>query len=150
MTAPAGKILLIDDDADIHGVVELMLTPLGHRLTCCRTGASGLEAMRRERPDLVLLDIMLTDPMEGLQVACQMRQDPRLKDIPIIFISAVGELESAQYAKEICPVALAADMFLEKPLVAASVREAVAWVLQQQGRTQAPPPPADTTPPPPP
>jgi CheY-like chemotaxis protein len=126
------QILLIDDDPDMHLAVEMMLAADGYQVTCCRTGSEGLERMRRQRPDLVLLDIMLTYPSEGLQVACQMRQDVRLKDIPIIFISAIGETVGADYAKEVCPIALAADMFLEKPLDAAMVREAVKWVLDQR------------------
>jgi CheY-like chemotaxis protein len=132
MSAAGAKILLIDDDPDMHLVVEMMLASQGHQVTCCRTGAAGLEAMRRQCPDLVLLDIMLSQPTEGLQVACQMRQDERLKNIPIIFMSAIGESLGADYAKEVCPVALAADMFLEKPLDATMVREAVCWVLGQK------------------
>jgi len=131
MTAARPKILLIEDDPDMHLVIEMILAPAGYQLTCCRTGAAGLAAMRRERPDLVLLDIMLTQPTEGLQVACQMRQDERLQDIPIVFMTAMDESLGAGYAKELCPVALAADLFLEKPLDARTVRDAVRWVLEQ-------------------
>jgi len=133
MSEDVRHILLIDDDADMHEAVEMMLAPDGYRVTCCRTGSAGMEAMLRDPPDLVLLDIMLTHPSEGVQVACQMRQDDRLKDIPIIFMSAMGEESEETYAKEVCPVALEAHMFLEKPLDAATVREAVRWVLEQDG-----------------
>jgi DNA-binding response OmpR family regulator len=132
MSTGNARILLIDDDPDMHDVVEVMLAGKGYQIQHCRTGDAGLEAMSRTRPDLVLLDIMLADPNEGLQVACQMRQNERLKTIPIIFISAIGESLGAEYGKEVCPVALAADMFLEKPLDAATVREAVRWVLEQK------------------
>jgi CheY-like chemotaxis protein len=127
------QILCIDDDPDMHLVVEAILGARDYELTCYGGGAAGLEHMRRSRPDLLLLDIMLAHPTEGLQVACQMRQDPHLQDIPIIFISSMGQASEAEYAREVCPVALAADMFLEKPLDAATVREAVQWVLQQRG-----------------
>ena len=132
MTDQGARILLIDDDTDMHLVVEVMLADQGYQLTCCRTGAAGLEAMRRQRPDLILLDIMLSEPTEGLQVACQMRQDDRLKSIPIIFLSSIGESLGTDYAKEVCPIALDADMFLEKPLEASTVRDAIRWVLQQK------------------
>ncbi len=133
------RILLIDDDRDMHLAVELILAPLGCELTCCSTGTAGLEAMRRQRPDLVLLDIMLTQPAEGLQVACQMRQDARLKGIPIVFMSAMAQTSEAEYAREVCPVALDADLFIEKPLDARSLREAVQWVLAQKLSDAAPP-----------
>lgn len=126
------KILLIDDDPDFHQVVELLLGSDKYELTCCRTGAEGLEAMRQQRPDLVLLDIMLTHPSEGLQVAGKMRQDGALKDIPIIIMSAIGERMGADYAKEVCPVPLNADLFLEKPLEAGVVRQAVQSVLTKR------------------
>ncbi len=126
------KILLIDDDTDLHQVLEMILGTQRYELTCCRTAAEGLAAMRRERPDLVLLDIMLTYPSEGLQVACQMRQDEELRHIPIVILSAIGQSAGADYAKEVCPVELNVDMFIEKPLDAAVVRKAVESVLQKR------------------
>jgi DNA-binding response OmpR family regulator len=132
MTDHGAKILLIDDDTDMYSIVEMMLAGEGYQLTCCRTGAAGLEAMRRQRPDLLLLDIMLSDSTEGLQVACQMRQDERLKTIPIVFLSSIGESMGAEYGKEVCPIALDADMFVEKPFDASTIREAIKWVLQQK------------------
>jgi DNA-binding response OmpR family regulator len=132
MSGSNAKILVIDDDPDMHDVIEVMLAGKGYDIHHCRTGNTGFDAMQRSRPDLVLLDIMLADPNEGLQVACQMRQNEHLKTIPIIFMSAIGESLGSEYGKEVCPVALAADMFLEKPLDAATVREAVRWVLDQK------------------
>ena len=135
MTTPKACILFIDDDLDMHLAIRAILGRDDYDVTCCRTGGEGMEQMRRVKPDLLLLDIMLAQPTEGIQVACQMRQDSRLKDIPIIFISAVGESCGSEYAQEVCPVALEADMFLDKPLEAATVREAVQWVLQQKKKT---------------
>lgn len=132
MSAGPRQILLIDDDPDMHVAVGAILGGGEYEVSGARTGSEGLEAMRRRRPDLVLLDIMLSHPTEGLQVACQMRQDRRLKDIPIIFVSAIGERISMESAREVCPVSLTADMFLEKPLDAATMREAVRWVLEQK------------------
>jgi CheY-like chemotaxis protein len=50
-----------------------------------------------------------------------MRQNEQLRTIPIIFMSAIGEELGSEYGKEVCPIALAADMFLEKPLETATV-----------------------------
>jgi len=132
MSSGNAKILVIDDDPDMHEVIEIILSGKGYEIQHCRTGDTGFMAMQRSRPDLVLLDIMLADPNEGLQVACRMRQDEHLKTIPIIFMSAIGESLGTEYGKEVCPVALAADMFLEKPLDASTVREAVEWVLSHK------------------
>ena len=126
------RILLIDDDPDIHLAVQLILEPLGHRVTCCQTGQAGLEAIRREPPDLVLLDIMLTHPSEGLQVACELRRDNHLKSIPLILMSSIGQSIGMEYGREVCPDAMSADLFLEKPFDAATLREAVNWILEQK------------------
>jgi DNA-binding response OmpR family regulator len=136
---PQTKILLIDDDPDMHAVVRMILEPQGYQVHCHLTGAEGLEMMRRQRPDLVLLDIMLAHPSEGLQVACEMRHDDRLKDIPIIMISAIGETMGKDYYSEVCPGTAAGDMFLEKPFDAPTLREAVSWLLQRKV------PPRDST-----
>ena len=75
---------------------------------------------------------MLSHPAEGIQIACQMRQDPQLKDVPIIFISAGGAAQGADYAREHCPVELRAEMFLDKPLDAATLRAAVGQVFARR------------------
>ncbi len=125
------RILLIDDDPDIHVAVQMILEPLGHHVDCHQTGQAGLEAIRRAPPDLVLLDIMLAHPSEGLQVACELRRDKYLKEIPLILMSSIGQSIGMEYGREVCPDAMSADMFLEKPFDAKALREAVSWILEQ-------------------
>lgn len=132
MSDQAPQILFIDDDPDMHAVVRMILEPLGYQTTCCLSGPEGLEIMRRRRPDLVMLDIMLAHPSEGLQVACEMRHDPQLKNIPMIMISAIGETISKDYYSEVCPGTAAGDLFLEKPFDAQTMREAVKWMLENK------------------
>ena len=132
MSDKASNIVLIDDDPDMHLVVKMILEPQGHQVICCSTGPEGLERIRRQPPALVLLDIMLAHPSEGLQVACEMRHDDRLKDIPIIMISAIGATIGKDYYAEVCPGTASGDMFLEKPFDAPTLREAVEWVLREK------------------
>ena len=132
MSNKDAHILLIDDDPDMHLVVKMILESEGYRVTCCGTGLEGMEVIRRQHPDLVLLDIMLTHPSEGLQVACEMRRDDRLKHVPLIMISAIGETVGKDYYSEVCPETSSGDMFLEKPFDATTLREAVRWVLEQR------------------
>jgi DNA-binding response OmpR family regulator len=79
-----------------------------------------------------MLDIMLSHPSEGLQVACEMRHDERLKGIPIIMISAIGETIGKDYYSEVCPGTASGDLFLEKPFDAPTVRDAVRWILDRK------------------
>ncbi len=132
------RILLIDDDPDIHLAVRVMLESLGHTVACYQTGQAGLEAIRRDPPDLILLDIMLTHPSEGLQVACELRRDSRLKSIPLALVSSIGESIGMEYGREVCPDVMSADLFLEKPFDAATLRDAVSWMLDQKTPRPAP------------
>lgn len=129
MSAEGKNILLIDDDADMHVAVKAILEAEGYRVRCCLTGPSGLEELRREPPDLVLLDIMLSSPTEGFHLAYEMKNDEFLGEIPIVMISAIGEKTGMDFAKELGSDYVKADRFLEKPLDAATLRNAVKGAL---------------------
>jgi len=133
MNQSGPRILLIDDDSCTHEAVRMTLEPLGYQVTCCSTGPDGLAAMRRDRPDLVLLDIMLSMPSEGFHVAYEMKGDDALKDVPIIVLSAIGQTMGMNYASELGSDYLPIERFLEKPFDAATLREAVQRVLHPEG-----------------
>jgi CheY-like chemotaxis protein len=130
MSAEGKHILLIEDDPNMHDAVKMILEPEGYRVTCCSTGPEGLEILRRERPDLLLLDIMLATPSEGFHVAYEIKKDDELKRIPIIMVSAIGQTMGLDYAKELGSDYMPAERFLEKPIDAATLREAVKNVLE--------------------
>lgn len=134
MSAEGKHIVLIEDDADMHEAIKMILEPQGFRITCCSTGPEGLETVRRNPPDLILLDIMLSSPSEGFHLSYEMRQDEALAKIPIIMISAIGDTMGMDFAKELGSDYIQAEMFLEKPLEAAKLREAVAKVLSGQSK----------------
>jgi CheY-like chemotaxis protein len=136
MTAQGKRILLIDDDPDMHDAIKMILEPLGCQVKCCLTGPDGLETLRADPPDLLLLDIMLSSPSEGFHVSYEMKQDDALKDIPIIMISAIGQTMGMDYAKELGTDYVKADMFMEKPLEANKLREAVEQVLRDKAGHQ--------------
>ena len=129
MSSEGKHVLLIDDDPDMHEAIKLILEPEGYSVTCCLTGPEGLEALRKTKPALLLLDIMLASPSEGFHLAYEMKQDDALKDIPVIMISAIGETMGIDYSKEIGSDYVPADMFIEKPLEAHKLREAVSQLL---------------------
>ena len=134
MSDEGKRIVLIEDDPDMHAAIRMILEPQGFCITCCSTGPEGLEAVRQERPDLILLDIMLSSPSEGFHLSYEMKQDEALAKIPIIMISAIGETMGMDFAKELGSEYVQAEVFLEKPLDAAKLREAVAKVLSGQSQ----------------
>ena len=122
-------VLLIDDDLDMHDIIKLVLEPLGCRVTCCSSGPAGMDLLRREPPDLLLLDIMLSSPTEGLVLAKKIKGDETLKTIPIILISSIGESVGADYARELGDSVVPGEGFMEKPLDPPRLREAVTQIL---------------------
>jgi CheY-like chemotaxis protein len=132
MGSEGKHILLIDDDPDMHEAIKLTLEPEGYRVTCCLTGPEGMEALQRIKPDLVLLDIMLASPSEGFHLAYEMKKDPALKGIPVIMISAIGKKMGIDYSKEVGSDYIQAEMFLDKPFEARTLREAVKRLLPDQ------------------
>jgi CheY-like chemotaxis protein len=86
------KILVIDDDRDFIKITKMILQSSGYEVISAANGDEGLKVMRREKPNLVILDVMMTYILEGLDIRRQMAADPGLKDIPVIMsTSLTGE-----------------------------------------------------------
>lgn len=125
----AARILIIDDDPDICEALALILEPAGYQVIAVSSGPEGMDAIRANPPDLLILDIMLASPSEGFQLAYELRSDDQLKRIPIIMISAIGQTIGMDYAKELGIDSMPADRFLEKPLKAETVLAAAGETL---------------------
>jgi CheY-like chemotaxis protein len=108
------KILVVDDDPDFVKVTTKVLNKAGHEVVSAPNGAKALQAMRKDRPDLVLLDIMMSYILDGLDVSREMAEDPALKDIPVIMVTSLtGVKGSAMFpTDEYVPV----DEWLSKPV----------------------------------
>jgi DNA-binding response OmpR family regulator len=85
------KIIIVDDNPDLLFTMETFLKRNGFETLTAKDGRKGLELIKEERPDLVLLDIMMESTYSGLDVCKKIRADPDLKDIPIIGISGIGD-----------------------------------------------------------
>ena len=112
-------ILIIDDEPKIVQICRDYLTVAGFTVISVETGPLGLAAARRDRPDLIVLDLMLPG-MDGLDVCRNLRQDPLLKDIPIIMLTA-----RVEETDKLIGLELGADDYVTKPF---SPRELVARV----------------------
>ena len=109
------RILLVDDDVDFVNITKAHLENAGFEVSTAYDGTEGLASARKERPDLVILDYMMARPTEGAFVAQEMKEDPELKDIPIILLTAVGAVHpwwKVQKDDYYLPV----EVFLDKPV----------------------------------
>jgi CheY-like chemotaxis protein len=83
------KVLIVDDDPDFVRVTSKVLERAGHVVESASNGAQALKAVRAAPPDLVLLDIMMSYVLDGLDVSRERAQDPALKEIPIIMVTSL-------------------------------------------------------------
>ena len=104
-----GRILVVDDNESNRELLSRQLTYDGHRPVLASGGAEALRLLDIEDVDLILLDLMMPD-MSGLDVLRRLKADPRLRNLPVIIISALGELESVVRCIE-----AGAEDYLSKP-----------------------------------
>jgi CheY-like chemotaxis protein/anti-sigma regulatory factor (Ser/Thr protein kinase) len=85
--ANRGHLLVVDDDPDVRNLLAQGLVSAGYRVQSVEGGSEALEAMARDRPSAVLLDLMMRPP-DGFEVLIRMREDPALEGIPVIIVTA--------------------------------------------------------------
>ncbi len=113
------RIVIIEDEKDILDLVRYNFRKEGYQVESFTHGRNGLEYVRQNSPDLLLLDIMLPD-LDGMEICQRLRADERLKEMPIIFLTAKGEEVDRVVGLEI-----GADDYVVKPF---SPRELLARV----------------------
>lgn len=96
----AKKILLIEDEELILNLLQRKLEKEGYKVTVARDGEEGMEKMRRNLPDIILLDIVMPK-MGGFEVMEEVRKDKNLRSIPIIIISNSGQPVELDRAKRL-------------------------------------------------
>jgi DNA-binding response OmpR family regulator len=124
------KVLLIEDDADLYSLIQYNLEKEGFQFAGSQTGRGAIDLCRREKPDLVILDIMLPDS-DGLDICKRIRAHPELSHLPIIFLTA-----RASETDRIVGLELGANDYIVKPFF---VRELVARIKIHFRGQQTPP-----------
>jgi DNA-binding response OmpR family regulator len=110
------KILIIDDDIDLVEAMRLTLENNGFIVIDAQDGNKGLEKIEIEKPDLVLLDVMMETQDEGFHIAYQIRANAETADLPIIMLTAVGQETGFSFDKDKDEDFLPVNEFLEKPV----------------------------------
>lgn len=113
------KILIIEDEKDIVKMLEYNLKKEGFRSVSCYDGEKALELVYKERPDLIILDLMLPG-MDGLEVCKALKNESKTSSIPIIILTA-----KSQESDKIVGLELGADDYMTKPF---SPRELIARI----------------------
>ncbi len=103
------KIVVVEDEADIREIIEHNLSREGYQVHTSSDGENGLQLVKRESPDLVLLDLMLPG-LDGLDVCRELKSDPSTRSIPIIMVTAKGEESDI-----VLGLGIGADDYVAKP-----------------------------------
>ena len=127
------KILIIEDDADIIGLVTHYLEKEGYQAVSVRDGAAGLKQAKTDPPDLLILDLMLP-AMDGLEICRRLRADPKTAALPVIMLTARGEETDRVVGLE-----MGADDYLVKPFSPKELAARVKALLRRTDRREAAP-----------
>ena len=126
------RILVVDDDKQIVRLVRAYLEQAGYAVLTAYDGATALRLIRAERPDLVVLDLMLPD-RDGWEITRIVRADPQLAGLPIIMLTA-----RVEDTDKIVGLELGADDYVTKPFNPREVLARVRAVLRRAGGEAAP------------
>ena len=124
MESQAKRVVCIEDEPEMIDLVRLILGRKGFEVIGANGGVEGLEAVRREKPDLVLLDLMMPD-MDGWEVYQQMKADPDLRAIPVVVVTAKAQSIDKVLGLHIAKV----DDYITKPFGPQELLESIAKIL---------------------
>lgn len=111
------KILIIDDDPDIVEAMKVVLESRNYQVRIAKTGEEGLREVKRVKPELIILDVMMETGDKGFDVARELKWDPHYKDVPILMLTAIKEKTGLDFGKEAGDEHwLPVDDYCDKPL----------------------------------
>jgi DNA-binding response OmpR family regulator len=109
------KILVVDDDENLVEAMKVTLLSKNYRVITAYDGEEGVRKAREEKPDLIILDIMM-DKKHGYDVCAELKRDPEFSSIPIIILTGVGQhLHEPQWSHR-QGLTLDSEDFIEKPI----------------------------------
>ncbi len=118
MSDSAPLILLVDDDVDFLEINRLILEPKGYRVACCSSPDEAWKRMERERPDLIITDLMMNNLDAGFSFSRRIKDDARFRDVPVVIATAVSSERGFDFRPQ-TPAELAAmcvDAYFDKPI----------------------------------
>ena len=121
------KILVIDDDPDLHVLMQTVLERKGFKVVSAYNPDEGIQKVESEKPDLVILDVLMPRDYEGFDVARKIREDLKMRELPIILLSGVHSVKKVPYRfsphEEWLPVDYFFDKPVESPVLVSKIKE---------------------------
>ena len=117
-------VLIVDDDPDLVETVSMMLEDKGYEVGKAYDGVEGEESIKKRRPDLLVLDVMMPRK-DGYKLCAQLKADSATRDIPVILLTAVGEAVSTTSYTHAQGMSTEAEEYIPKPVDSKTLVEAV-------------------------
>jgi CheY-like chemotaxis protein len=112
----ATRVLMIDDDSEFVEATMTVLSARGYEVDSAPNGKAGIAKARMHKPDLILLDVMMTTKTEGFDVAREIHKNKELADVPVILLTGVKKEMSLPFGFEPDEAWLPVKGVLEKPV----------------------------------
>jgi DNA-binding response OmpR family regulator len=126
------KILVIDDDPDFRHAVRMVLEGEGFEAEMAADGEEGIAKVLDTQPDLVTLDVIMGDDLEGFEVARTLREEHNLLDLPILMLTAVHSVKQVPYRFAPDEDYLPVDVFMDKPIEPDALVDTIKEMLGQR------------------
>ena len=118
------KILVIDDEPDFAAIVQSNLKKEGFEVEVAYDGVEGLEKVKQNPPDVIVLDVMMPEK-DGYEVCSELKNDEKYENIPIIMLTAVADHVGSTRYSHADGMSMEADDYLPKPASAEQITESV-------------------------
>ena len=124
---PAAKILVVDDDPDFVEVTRVVLESAGYRVISASNGDEALAQVTAEKPDLMLLDVMMRTVTDGLDACLNLREDSISRYLPVVMVTSIASTDHS--GAVMTEHAACADVWLSKPVNPKHLLETVGRLL---------------------
>ena len=124
-----GKILVVDDDPDFVETTRMVLESATHEVISAADGDEGLRRVREDKPDLVILDVIMKTVLDGLNMSQQMANDPEQHPIPILMVTSIANSDYAALFPTDEYIHI--DGFISKPIAPDVLLERVGALLKE-------------------
>ena len=122
------KILVIDDEPDFAAIVQSNLKKEGFEVEVAYDGVEGLEKVKQNPPDVIVLDVMMPEK-DGYEVCSELKNDEKYANIPIVMLTAVADHVGSTRYSHADGMSMEADDYLPKPASAEQITESVKSLL---------------------
>jgi CheY-like chemotaxis protein len=110
------KVLVVDDDRDLVESIKAILESGGHEVSCAFCGREGIAAAKEWKPDVMVLDVMMTHDTEGFETVKKLREDPETRELPVVMLTGIRRAKRLPFRFEPDPDWLPVIAVLEKPV----------------------------------